>query len=390
MTTSPRAHRARILTTTALVAVLAAGLSGVPADADDLVAAETPAITVATDSARQPASTAARAVAGFPRGIVVLNTHGQQVKVFAKGEQIRRQQRLGVASTTFTGLTAGRSYTVVVGGRSLGAVVALDRPGPASSLSVRTTEAPDSVLLAWRQRPTAATGGTRIAFDVTATSAGRPTLRTSVVGRHSTALRGLDPKALYAFTVTPRNSAGAGRPSRAVMTRSLAQIRGQQEAQAEPPKAAPVPTLTVSEPTTPGPPPAPAPPPAPVTKTIYVCPEGFTESPAGACEKKLPYTFTSRTYTFHQEATGPAPLLASYETKVRACPSEYNFEDYGWIMFCRAYGPVPTKTVKDPTPSGFTDNGTKWIRQDPTPAGYTDNGTEWVKTVAKVARVVPA
>ncbi len=395
MTTHRRAPLARLLTTSAILAVVAVGLLSPPAAADDLVAADASAVPVAADRTTATASTATRAVASIPRGIVVLNTHGQPVKVLAKGEPIRRQQRLGLASTTFTGLTAGRAYTVVVGGRRLGAIVAVNRPGPASALSVRTTPEPGSVALSWRHRPTRATGGARISYDITAAGKGAPTLRRSVTGRRSAVLAGLDQKVLYTFTVTPRNSAGPGRPSRADMTRSLAQISGRPATGTDASvPTTPVPTVAVvvtpSPAPTPAPAPEPLPAPAPSTKTIYVCPDGYVESAAGACEKKLPYTFTTRPYTYHQEVTGPAPILESYETKIDTCPSGYNFEDYTWIWLCRRYGPAPTKTVKDATPSGFTDTGTEWSKRNPAPTGYTDNGTEWVKVVPKVARVVPA
>ena len=43
------------------------------------------------------------------------------------------------------------------------------------------------------------------------------------------------------------------------------------------------------------------------------------------------------------------------------------------VAHCRRYGTAPTTQVKDATPTG-----------------YTDDGTQWVKTVAKEAKVVPA
>ena len=60
------------------------------------------------------------------------------------------------------------------------------------------------------------------------------------------------------------------------------------------------------------------------------------------------------------------------------------------MKYCRLYGAAPTKTVKDATPSGYTDDGTAWIKKDAAPAGYTDDGTQWVKVVPKEARIVPA
>ncbi len=383
---------AAVLLTTVLAVLAAAGLTGPPAAADDLVAADAQVAVVSAATTRPAAGTAPRAIAGVPRGIVVTNTHGQPVVLFSKGERIRRQQRLGSASTTITGLTPGRSYTVSVAGRIVGSVVALDRPGPASALAVRTTGQPGSVILTWQHRATTATGGRRVAFEITATSAGGPTLRKAAAGRRTATLAGLDMTALYTFTVTPRNSAGSGRASRATMTRTLKQITGAGTPSVEPVATAPTPVVATpaAPPASPAaaPAPAPAPDPAPTTRTIYVCPDGYSEN-ANLCEKALPYTFTTRPYAFHDEVTGPPPMLDSYETTADGCPSGYSLENYTWVKYCRRYGPAPTRRVKDPTPSGFTDDGTAWIRKDPAPAGFTDDGTRWVKVVAKVPRVVP-
>ena len=166
------------------------------------------------------------------------------------------------------------------------------------------------------------------------------------------------------------------------MSRTLTELNGTTDVPTTPSLPAPTPPA----PTTP--PPAPAP--GPSTKTIYVCPDTFTENAQGVCAKTQPYTFTTKAYTFHTEATGPAPILDSYETAVAACPGGYNFEDYGWVKYCRKYGAAPTKSVKDATPTGYTDTGTEWSTKDAPPAGYTDNGTAWVTTAAKIAKVVPA
>lgn len=383
-TTPGIAPLAAVLLTTVLTALATAGPTSPPAAADDLVAADAQAGAVAAANVGPVAGTAPRAMAGVPRGIVVTNTHGQPVVLFSKGERIRRQQRLGAASTTITGLTPGRSYTVSVAGRIIGSVVALDRPGPASALSVRTAEQPGSVTLAWQHRATTATGGRRISYEITATSTGAPTLRTTSTGRRSVTLSGLDAASLYSFTVTPRNSAGSGRASRATMTRTLRQITGTST-----PVVESVATTATHVEVTPAPAPSAPPAPAPATRTIYACPDGYAEN-GSLCERKQPYTYTTLPYTFHQEATGPAPLLDSYETTADGCPSGYSLENYTWVKYCRRYGPAPTRTVKDTAPSGCTDTGTAWSRKDPTPSGFTDDGTQWVKVVAKEAHIVPA
>ena len=50
----------------------------------------------------------------------------------------------------------------------------------------------------------------------------------------------------------------------------------------------------------PGPAPAPAPAPGPSTKTIYVCPDGYTDT-GDACQKTTPYTYDVVAYTYHLE-----------------------------------------------------------------------------------------
>jgi hypothetical protein len=389
-TTARIVPTAAILLTTVLTTLASAGLASPPAAADDLVAADARA-TVAAATLTPAASTATRAIAGIPRGIVVTNTHGQPVILFSKGEPIRRQQRLGVASTTFAGLTAGRTYTVSVAGRVIGSVVAINRPGPARALAVRTVATPGSVALTWQHRATTTTGGPRISYDISATGAGATTLRATSTGRRSTTLAGLDPAVLYTFTVTPRNSAGRGQATSATMTRTLRQISGTSTPVVESVVTTPTPAAASQSapPPAPAAPPAPTPAPAPSTKTIYVCPDGYTEK-GSLCERRLPYTYSTLPYTFHEEVTGPAPLLDSYETTADGCPSGYSLENYNWIKYCRRYGPAPTRTVRDAPPTGYTDTGTAWSRKDPTPSGYTDDGTQWVKVVAKEARIVPA
>ena len=148
---------------------------------------------------------------------------------------------------------------------------------------------------------------------------------------------------------------------------------------------------------------------------------GFAEV-GGSCQKTAAYTFSTqdytfhdevqtKAYTFHTETTGPAPIISEFSTQ-DVCPSGYNLEDYGAQgKLCRQYGPAPTAQVKDAAPSGWTDNGssyvrtvevkdnapagftddgTQWIKKDAAPSGWSDDGTQYVKTTAKVARTVPA
>jgi hypothetical protein len=61
----------------------------------------------------------------------------------------------------------------------------------------------------------------------------------------------------------------------------------------------------------------------------------------------------------------------------------------GWDETVQDYG-----NVKDATPSGYTDNGTAWVKEvqvkDTAPVGYADSGASWVKTVGKTATTVQA
>lgn len=382
-------HRLRRVAPIAIAVVTGFAVATPPAAAHDIIAADqNEPVTVS-------ASRAPRAMASIERGIVVTNHGGRPIVISAAGEPTVRKPRPGSMPARFGGLAAGRRYNVSVGGRTIARVVAVNRPSPASRLVVQTTDVPSTVRMSWLHRTSAATGGRSIRYDLAATSTSAPTVSATVVNRRSGVLTGLDPAAIYTFTVTPRNSAGRGLASRAAMTKSLAQLTGISTSPpaspapqtANPPAPTPTPTVTVTAP--PAAPAAPTGPSAPTTKTIYVCPDGYTEV-ASTCQKTLPYTYSTKTYTFHDEATGPAPLLETYETSANSCNPGYNWEDYGIAKYCRRYGPVPTKKVKDAAPAGFTDDGAQWIKKDDAPPGYTDNGTVWVTTTAKVPKVVPA
>jgi hypothetical protein len=360
------------------------------------VADTAPGTVIAADTTPEPpAPVTALAVsqvvgidADLVNGLTITGTRGNRVTLTARGERTRTA-KTHASTVRFRGLTAGKSYTVRIDGTLVGTGTPVGPVGPAVGLTVATTTAPDEVLLRWNQRPTRGQGPV-ISYAVLATpvtAIGRSTATTAVVTGVTTdrvATLVVDPAVRYTFTVTPRNSAGTGRATTATMSRTLREMTGTTDVPSTP-AAPPLPI--------PAPAPAPVPTPAPAgpsTKTIYVCPDTFTESPQGACEKTTPYTFTTIAYTFHTETTGPAPILDSYETAVAACPGGYNFEDYGWVKYCRKYGTAPTRTVKDATPDGYTDTGTTWTTKDTPPAGYADNGTTWVTTTAKIAKVIPA
>jgi hypothetical protein len=358
------------------------------------VADTAPGTVIAADTApEQPAVSAPASVsrivgidANLVNGLTVTGAGGSRISLTARGERTRTARPARARAAVFRGLTAGKVYSVGVNGAPVGTGTPLSAVGPAEGLTVSTTSTPDEVLLRWNQRPTRGQG-TAISFAVVAkplTALGRSTATAAEVSGVTTdraATLALDPTVRYTFTVTPRNTASSGRPTSATMSQTLKELHGAAEVPTTPATPAPAPAA----PQTPA-----APAPGPSTKTIYVCPDTFTENVQGVCTKTQPYTFTTKAYTFHAEATGPAPILDSYETAVAACPGGYNLEDYGWVKYCRKYGAAPTRSVKDPTPAGYTDTGTEWSIKDAAPAGYTDNGTAWVTTAAKIPKVVPA
>ena len=401
MTTTRRAIAA--LTIIPVLAAVLAAAGARPATAQDVVAADpgTSGTVVTSAPAARPSTSGPLAAASLPRGIVVTHHAGQPVALFADGEPALRASRPGRVAATFTGLSAGTTYTVVVGGKAIGRVTAITKPSAATDLVVRTSDTPDSVVLTWRHHSTRSTGGTRVDYDLVATSTGAPMVEAIVRGATSGRLGGLDPTALYAFTVTPRNTAGRGGATSAHMNRTLAQISG---ITADPaPTPAPTPTPAAPAPTpaapaapapAPGPVPVPVPAPAPATRIIYVCPDGYPEV-VGLCQRTAAYSYDIKAYTTHQ-----APVYGYGQI-------DWNYT-WGYCSgggtsgnwpngdpYCRTavYGEnaiVGYQTAKDATPAGYTDSGSDWRKRNAAPEGYLDDGSQWVKTVPKEARVVPA
>jgi hypothetical protein len=355
---------------------------------------------VAVDTTPAPAAvptpTLVRTVIGidanFPKGLTVTGVGKDKVTVSAPGQKPRTAVRTAAGTVAFRNLVAGKTYTVSVAGKKVGTAVPLEIPGRAYGLTVSTTTAADEVLLRWSQQPVKAQGS--ITYEITATpitSIGSTAATNIVSGTtsESVATMILDPAERYTFAVTPRNSAGAGTPSTAAMTKPLRELKVSTQAPVEPtPNSPAAPTA----PATSTPAPAPS---GPSTKTIYVCPGGYTETGGGVCEKSLAYTYTTVAYTYHSE-----PI--------------YGYGHVGWAYswgYCTGSGKsgnwsngdpycqtpvygndaiVGYQNVKDATPTGFTDTGSVWTAKDQVPAGYADNGTEWITTAAKVAQVVPA
>lgn len=344
-------------------------------------------LVVAQDDSAAPATVATTVIGidAAPVAALTVTGHGGKVvTATAKGQPTRSITTGTGAPAVLRRLTPGVRYTIRVGGQIVGTGTPLGQVGPAAGLSVQTTDTRGVVSLTWTHAPLRAEGP-RVRYDVLATplladgTDDTAAILTATVTTTTARLDQLDPSRRYRFTITPRNTAGTGRSSTATMTRTL------NDTTPTPAASVPVstPTAAPAAPTAQSPAPS-----GPTTKTIWVCPTGYTETTTGACQTTLAYTYTTTPYTYHQEATGPAPILDTYGT-AGTCPAAYNREDYGVMgTYCRKYGAVPTRTVKDNTPTGYTDTGTAWTLKDPAPAGYTDTGTQWATTTAKVAKTV--
>ncbi len=291
-------------------------------------------------------------------------------------------------------LVAGRTYTISSGKESVSAVPVVPVTG-ASGLRVATTETPGNVELTWKHTTTPAQGVVK--YQVAAEPINSKELAvTGETTQQSLVLIGLDLATRYQFTVTPVNALGAGTPSTAIMANTLGEITG--KSVVEQPQPAPVPAPAPAPAPTRNTQPTPAPAPAPSTRTIYVCPDGFSEN-GNLCEKTTPYTFTTRAYSYHDETytvsvekPGPAYAADIAQSTGTPCPWGGTINAAGDLCLMPSVTETQTRTrqVKDAIPAGFTDNGTAWVKKNDLPAGYTDNGTAWVQVTAKEARVVPA
>jgi hypothetical protein len=413
-------------TTTAIAAAMLLALTGAIATAPGALAAPQPSDPagriIAQDYSRvlaaTPSSSRAVTVRTEPRAKVTIQPAQQTRtgKAAKTAAQTAVTDSTGIA--TFSGLVAGQEYLVRSGGEET-----IVRPvvpvGATKGLTARTTGEPTSVDLTWQHKATTARGGDSITYVVQATPVsartgapvpGASAVSVEVQGQQAV-LDGLDPRAVYEFSVRAKNALGAGKASIARMSEPLASLVVAGQPATAPTQQQPnVAPHTSPQPTT-----------GPSTRTIYVCPSGYQDMGTN-CRKTAPYTFTTRDYTFHDLTqtspytyrtvqTGPAPILDSFTTE-NVCPSGYNLEDYGVQgKFCRLYGPAPTAQVKNDPPAGWTDNGTayertievkdaapegfsddgdRWVKKDAAPGDWSDDGTQYVHTVAKEARIVPA
>ena len=365
-----------------------------------------------------------------PRAVTVTTKPGARVTIApnARSTKAKKSDRpqSKVANrqgrATFSNLTAGQRYTVTADGERTNVVPVL-KVAPATDLKVMTTEKVGTVELNWQHRATRAQG--QVGYTVTATpsvttpaTAATPSSSTRADAANSdvisveatttqTELTGLNPRALYTFTVTPHNAIGNGGSSVARMSRSLADITGVFVAESGnqgTPDARPEPRPAPAPNPAPNPAPRPGPAPAPATKTVWVCPEDFADL-NGVCTQ-------TRAYTFHT-AQETQPYTYSTDRRLEPCTgadcpgSEYVNSDTNWDGTC-SQGTLHDGRchwwttghkwvdyqVKDAPPMGWYDDGTQYARdvqvKDSTPAGWSDNGTEWIRTTAKIEKVVPA
>ena len=378
----------------ALALATAAALTLAGPAAADTIAVETPPVVLAQDTTPAPATVPADVVGidtNIVAGLTVTGHQGKRVTATAKGRPTRSVTTAASKPAVLKGLAPGVRYTVRIGGRKVATAIPLAQVGAASGLRVETTGTPGAVQLSWTHTA-AVHEGDDVSYDITATplmadGSDGPAVVTATATGSSATLTGLDTTVRYRFTVTPRNTASAGRASSATMTTTLGALTGTTPATPVP-AATPQPAVV-----TPAAAPAPAPAPGPSTKTIYVCPAGFVTA-GDACTDTKPYTFHTETvaYTFHNGVVG-SHIVTHPPTHCDYLPNPNS--PTGLDIYCTGgydetvldYGPV-----KDTTPTGYTDTGTAWTHQvkDTAPTGYVDTGTAWVKTVAKVATVVPA
>ena len=99
-------------------------------------------------------------------------------------------------------------------------------------------------------------------------------------------------------------------------------------------------------------------------------------APTANCTQTSGYTYTT-------VQTG-SQIVGSFET-AGGCPGGWNYENYGWIAYCRLYQ-ATYSTVKNAPPSGWFDDGSRYRRNTAKqgwivpsgslscPSGYTEDG----------------
>jgi hypothetical protein len=328
----------------------------------------------------------------------------------------------------FRELTPGQTYLIQSMGKDSSrariSVTALTAMRAPSRLTATTTDQRTSITLTWQHTPTRATGGAAVGFRLTATplDSSLATVTKDVRNVRSMVLTGLSPDARYTFTLTPRNSAGSGTSATATMNRTLAEIHGGNststpttlapaaDASLAPIKTPVAPVITQftnpANATPPVAPPPPSSPPPPATRTIYVCPDDFTET-GDICTQTKAYTYSPVTettpYTYstdsrYESCSGPDCPGSVYQDfgtdwSGTTCPrggTMHGGQCLGWT----GGNKWVNYQVKNAPPLGWHDDGAAFARviqvKDPMPTGFADDGTNWIKSASKIARVVPA
>ncbi len=398
--------RATIVAITS-AAILSVGLGLTLPAAHAAETATAPAgVVLAADTAPAPApaqvAPVARVIgidANVVSGLSVTAPKGAQVTLSVKGEKTRSKK---IAAATkpavFTTLTAGKTYTVSIDGKRVGTGTPVSAPGAAYNLTVTSTGQPTSALITWKYQSPTDAGVIEYEVRATPVTGQLPTARSADLTRSMIAktteavMTDLDPDLLYTFTVTPRNTAATGTASRATLPITLGAAAGQLSAAeqvqaAKDAAAARVAAEKAAANQRPAPS-TPSGPSGPTTKTIYVCPDTFSEA-AGLCEKTMAYTYTTISYTY---TTVQVWVHNGWSYTWGYCTGEGKSGNWSnGDPYCQqaTFG-WEAQTTKNSTPAGYTDTGSVWASKNTPPAGYTDNGTTWISTVAKEAKVVPA
>ncbi len=320
-----------------------------------------------------------------------------KTKVVARAKKFRETRTATTSgAATFNNLTPGVTYTFTAAGQTT-QLRAIEATTPATHLTVFTTDTAGAVTLTWDHKNTITQGD--VNYEINATPAQEPQIDANLRAKFTLTeqskdqeftLTGLNTDVLYTFTVTAINTLGAGKASSASMTKSLHELTGLALTVPDPPvtpvtptpKPAAVPTVPAAQPA------------QPATRTIYVCPSGFSDV-GTLCEKTLGYTFhnetETRSYSYHTEMENYGPWKDfGTDWSGTTCPNGGTLHPG---LGCMGYDQRPI-SVKDATPADFSDNGGTWSKtttvKDSTPAGFSDNSSAWVQTAAKQAQVVSA
>lgn len=319
--------------------------------------------------------------ASTPNTLVVAGHRGQPVTIWTKGTSAMVKRPATSAAVTFTGLLGGRAYDVYVGAtKAVRVVTATSSTSVINALAIEPGPIADSMRVRWTAALPKKVDAAKVSTTIRATSRTAPAVELTVTGADQALLTGLRSDAAYTFTVTVRVPGASPSTSTVEMDQTVAEAHADLvQAVAPPaaaPKAVPATATAAAEPTV-------------RTRTITVCPDGYTMSGA-RCTKTTPYTYTTKAYTYHDE------FVVTKRTWVEV-PTDYPGQ------FCNRGGTLYPNgicanevvegyhhDVRDATPEGYTDTGSNWSRRDPAPAGFVDDGKQWVSTVDPVTREVAA